>query len=174
MPQVDLRRGTSTGGGGSSDLVRVSASEVTINTSQLSGGTNYSNAASRAKLDLAGNPGFPAAYFNYPNGGSFIAGEVSVFGTNDVFFQAFPSSGAGYGYLESWSGAGMVLGTGNATPVYIRPNRTTQWAFSPDGTLYGANTSTPGTPGGGGYLYVEGGALKYKGSSGTVTVIAPA
>ena len=29
-------------------------------------------------------------------------------------------------------------------------------------------------PAGGGILYVEGGALKYRGSNGTVTVIAPA
>ena len=35
-------------------------------------------------------------------------------------------------------------------------------------------TSVPGTPSGGGVLYCESGALKYKGSSGTVTTIAPA
>jgi hypothetical protein len=34
--------------------------------------------------------------------------------------------------------------------------------------------SVPGTPTGGGVLYVEGGALKYKGTSGTVTTIANA
>jgi hypothetical protein len=38
-----------------------------------------------------------------------------------------------------------------------------------------SDTSAPGgTPSGGGYLYVESGALKYKGSSGTVTTIANA
>lgn len=37
-----------------------------------------------------------------------------------------------------------------------------------------SNTSAPSTPSGGGYLYVESGALKYKGSSGTVTVLGPA
>jgi hypothetical protein len=39
-----------------------------------------------------------------------------------------------------------------------------------------ANATTPPTanPVGGGLLYVEGGALKYRGSSGTVTTIAPA
>lgn len=44
------------------------------------------------------------------------------------------------------------------------------------GVLAMANATTPpaGTPAGGGVLYVEAGALKYKGSSGTVTVIAPA
>jgi hypothetical protein len=37
------------------------------------------------------------------------------------------------------------------------------------------STATPvGTPTGGGALWVEGGALKYKGTSGTVTTIAPA
>lgn len=34
--------------------------------------------------------------------------------------------------------------------------------------------ATPGTPAGGGTLYVEAGVLKYKGSSGTITTIAPA
>jgi hypothetical protein len=43
------------------------------------------------------------------------------------------------------------------------------------GNLLIQNTaSAPGTPGSGGYLYVEGGALKFRGSSGTVTTIAPA
>jgi hypothetical protein len=37
-----------------------------------------------------------------------------------------------------------------------------------------SNATTPATPTGGGVLYVEGGALKYKGSSGTVTVVAAA
>jgi hypothetical protein len=35
-------------------------------------------------------------------------------------------------------------------------------------------SSAPATPTGGGVLYVEAGALKYKGSSGTVTVLGPA
>ena len=35
-------------------------------------------------------------------------------------------------------------------------------------------TAPSGTPSGGGVLYVESGALKFKGSSGTITVIAPA
>jgi hypothetical protein len=37
-----------------------------------------------------------------------------------------------------------------------------------------ANTVPSGTPTGGGVLYVEAGALKFKGSSGNVTTIAPA
>lgn len=37
-----------------------------------------------------------------------------------------------------------------------------------------ANTTEPATPTGGGILYVQSGALKYKGSSGTVTTLAAA
>ena len=40
--------------------------------------------------------------------------------------------------------------------------------------LYNIPGSAPSTPSGGGALYVEGGALKYRGSSGTVTTIANA
>lgn len=40
--------------------------------------------------------------------------------------------------------------------------------------MYLENTTAPGTPTGGGILYVESGALKYKGSSGTVTTLAAA
>lgn len=40
--------------------------------------------------------------------------------------------------------------------------------------MQNATTIPSGTPGSGGILYVDGGALKYRGSSGTVTTIAPA
>ena len=45
-----------------------------------------------------------------------------------------------------------------------------------DKVLYMANATTAPTtnPSGGGVLYVESGALKYRGSSGTVTTIANA
>ena len=42
------------------------------------------------------------------------------------------------------------------------------------GRAFLANQPAPATPTGGGVIYVEGGALKYKGSSGTVTTLAPA
>jgi hypothetical protein len=43
-----------------------------------------------------------------------------------------------------------------------------------NGRFYMLNTSVPSTPTSGGVTYVEGGSLKFKGSSGTVTVLAPA
>ncbi|WP_210522250.1 hypothetical protein, partial [Hymenobacter terricola] len=46
--------------------------------------------------------------------------------------------------------------------------------LSVNGRAFLANQSEPATPAGGGTLYVENGTLKFKGSNGTVTVIAPA
>ena len=45
-----------------------------------------------------------------------------------------------------------------------------------DRVMFIANTNAApsGTPASGGYLYVDSGALKFKGSSGTVTTIAAA
>ncbi|MCA0246360.1 MAG: hypothetical protein LCH93_07055 [Proteobacteria bacterium] len=40
--------------------------------------------------------------------------------------------------------------------------------------LWLANTADPGTPSIGGYIYISGGALKYRGSGGTITTLAPA
>ncbi|MEV5429120.1 hypothetical protein [Streptomyces sp. NPDC052701] len=50
-----------------------------------------------------------------------------------------------------------------------------QWNDGTNVLLLGNTTAAPSSnPTGGGYLYVEAGALKYRGSSGTVTTIAPA
>jgi hypothetical protein len=47
--------------------------------------------------------------------------------------------------------------------------------LSDSNAFFVANTSSvPGTPSGGGVLYVESGALKYKGSSGTITTLGAA
>lgn len=47
--------------------------------------------------------------------------------------------------------------------------------LTPVTSVFIANSSAPGSnPVGGGYLYVESGALKYRGSSGTITTIGPA
>lgn len=47
---------------------------------------------------------------------------------------------------------------------------------SMDGGVFIANAAVvpSGNPSGGGFLYVEGGALKYRGSSGTITTVGPA
>lgn len=42
------------------------------------------------------------------------------------------------------------------------------------GSVFVANSTAPATPTGGGVFWVEAGALKYKGSAGTITTVAPA
>lgn len=65
------------------------------------------------------------------------------------------------------SGGGFLLG--------LRVANSTKMSVASDGLVFMADLTAPsGTPSGGGYLYVESGALKYKGSSGTVTTIANA
>lgn len=57
------------------------------------------------------------------------------------------------------------VGVGNDSPAE---------QFDVAGRVKLRNTTAPATPSGGGTLFVESGALKYIGSSGTVTTIAPA
>lgn len=64
--------------------------------------------------------------------------------------------------------------TNNA--MIFRANSAEKMRIASDGSLLVSNipSSAPSTPSGGGKLYVQGGALKYIGSSGTVTTIANA
>jgi len=87
------------------------------------------------------------------------------------------------GGLDGASNAGLSFfdKTNSATRMYISASgnlgyRTTDQFGSGVGVIGVANAATVPTtnPTGGGVLYVEGGALKYRGSSGTVTTIANA
>lgn len=65
----------------------------------------------------------------------------------------------------TWASPGSIGSTTPNTGVFTSLSSTVH---------YLANTSEPSTPSSGGYIYVQNGALKYKGSSGTVTTLAPA
>lgn len=85
-----------------------------------------------------------------------------------------------------------TAGTGNTTGLYVNATEASVGSGGHDlmslriaaaqkftvnnaGRVFVANSTAPGTnPSGGGYLYVESGALKYRGSGGTVTTIANA
>jgi hypothetical protein len=86
--------------------------------------------------------------------------------------------------LTSISSAGVITSTANMSALGIRAAAslctssvavTSIVTNATSGHVVIQNGGTvPNTPTGGGVIYVESGALKYKGSSGTITVLAPA
>jgi hypothetical protein len=111
-------------------------------------------------------------YFNNSYATAYCG--ISADTRGDITFQV-DSGGSG-------SDKGIKLNTGgNNTRIYITTNgnigfRTTNQFGSGVGVVGIANATTVPTtnPTGGGVLYVEGGALKYRGSSGTITTVANA
>ena len=65
----------------------------------------------------------------------------------------------------TWASPGSIGSTTPNTGVFTSLSSTVH---------YLANTAAPSTPSDGGYLYVQNGELKYKGYSGTVTILAQA
>jgi len=73
--------------------------------------------------------------------------------------------------------ADQVLASSGTVPAWVNSTGTGNILRqnNPECTqLFISNTAAPSTPTGGGILYVEAGELKYIGSSGTITSIAPA
>lgn len=151
LSQSIMISGTSlyTGYGADVSLYRSAAGIIAIGTGtasgggKLVGGTNIGSFVNT--LDLSGQASFAAVDTLFPGGdstsggvgkGVFRAGQVSVQGTNDVFFQAIPLTGAGYGYLEAYNAAGLVLGTGGGTtPILFNINRVEKARFDTTGAL---------------------------------------
>lgn len=68
-----------------------------------------------------------------------------------------------------------TMGSGAKSLIDARVGGSSKFTIQNDGRIFMANLTAPGTnPSGGGYLYVESGALKYRGSSGTVTTLGNA
>ncbi len=136
--------------------------------------TNASGASAAATLQAFGDTGIAqVATFNAGN-------------TTTLFGQAV----AGWSGVTHNLGSGLVVGTVNAVPLIVGTNNAERVYIESGGNIglnghsfgsgvkviFIANAGTdPSTnPTGGGVLYVSSGALKYRGSSGTVTAIAPA
>lgn len=68
----------------------------------------------------------------------------------------------------------LEIGDGTATRDTNLYRRAANQLGTDDALFLGNQTPAPGTPTAGGVLYVEAGALKYKGSAGTVTIIGVA
>ena len=87
------------------------------------------------------------------------------------------TSASGLGKLNVEGGADFTNGNvyvGRDSGNLLVGTTTAKELITNNGRMFLANQTAPSTPTGGGVMYVEGGALKYKGSSGTVTTIAPA
>jgi hypothetical protein len=122
---------------------------------------------------------------NYPNSASHIDVPGARGGIDGATIATvnFVASGVEGEEIELWwAGTSTALTIESytngapgapATPSVILT--IVQVMFSATAPLqYIANSTEPATPTGGGVIYVESGALKYKGSSGTVTTIANA
>lgn len=135
------------------------------------------------KLDVKGDPssGFNSSVSNLH--GSAAGAEVVLLVKNDsatgegTRLALFNSNTSTYPNANK-----VALVLESATPAlcvcFNKDNGTTQAEFkflSDSNAFFVSNTSSvPATPSGGGVVYVEGGALKYKGSSGTITTLGAA
>jgi hypothetical protein len=153
--------------------------------------------AERMRIDSSGNVGIgtssPASRLHIRQDQDGTTREIiqnrSASGTplSELAFvtSTFDLSDNRYAYIQSGGGGSQYIafGTGNGAAPSERAR------IDAIGNLLLGGTSTPGArvmyianattvpasnPSGGGVLYVEGGALKYRGSSGTVTTIANA
>ena len=138
---------------------------------------------------------FSVSYANATTGSQTIAGTVSApaqasitarsAGTTPLVVKSATSQSNN---LQEWQGStgglNCVVGSdgrltsasGVAATSWLRLGNWTQSLGGGSGVFAIANAATVPTtnPTGGGILYVEAGALKYRGSSGTVTTIAVA
>lgn len=99
-----------------------------------------------------------------------------------ILFQTSDAGGSG-STLQTLSTKMSILANGNIVLCHngttaigkVSMGTTTAVEMATiNGRAYMANQAEPATPTGGGVLYVESGALKYKGSSGTVTTLGAA
>lgn len=115
-----------------------------VGSGKITGGT-YSATANRAILDLSANNHATngGASFFYNQGGRFNIYEWTIKGTDDIFFQATPATASGYGFLEAWTSAGLVVGTGgNTAPILFQINRVEKMRVDSQGNV-GIGTTAP-------------------------------
>jgi hypothetical protein len=130
-------------------------------TGTLTGGTGVVNlGGGQLYKDGSGNVGIGTA--SIPAGRRLVVAGGAVRFDNDAQLEWGGSSAGAYGNSASNY---VVIFTNTAERLRIDAN----------GNVAIANTgSAPATPASGGVLYVEAGALKFIGGSGTVTILAPA
>jgi len=109
----------------------------------ITGGTGFDTHKNYIDLQNAGD-GLAALTFGL-DGGSLIkmmhADDMDV-GNNTALIQFQPLDSSEYGYVETYGGAGLMLGTGEDTPIVFRPNRTEIARLTTTGLGIGTTTPT--------------------------------
>jgi hypothetical protein len=154
-----------------SGTANISTVNITY-TGTLTGGTGVINiGTNQIYKDTSGNIGLgvaPAQKLTVYVGGSVSSVAHFVNGLTG------PSSSNGTLIGTDSAGSGIAR-VQQAYPFIVYTNDIEGLRLDANGNLILRNTrSAPSAPSGGGALYVESGALKYIGSSGTVTTLAPA
>lgn len=129
------------------------------------------------KLAVAGAD--DASLFAIASASGVVRARSYNTGTTGGLIEATNAAQSGYANLLL-NGLNLLLGTGGSEKARVDSSGNmgigvTAFGTSASKVLGLANATAPTTsPAGMGQLYVEAGALKYRGSSGTVTTIAPA
>ena len=173
---VQLFAGKSTGTGSNSGEVDISAGNAAVDGNPGSVDINAGNCG-----DISHSGG--------NDGGSVIiaAGSTGTANGGHVNIVSGSTTGAGTAGAITLNLGGVVGGTRKYVQISqfdsggtIHPNvyigSGTPSLGSGQGVIgiHNRSTAPSGTPSNGGILYVEAGALTYKGSSGTITTVAPA
>jgi hypothetical protein len=103
----------------------------------------------------------------------YLAGMYATTQSNELFINSINRTDRAGDIAGS-----IIYGVQNATPanqtLTLNAAVTATYGLTSGAEIFIANTSAPATPTGGGKVFVEDGALKYIGSSGTITTIASA
>lgn len=116
----------------------------------------------------------PSVKWHTKSTGEIVRIETTTARGSGAAYLTFrdPTGRKGYIGYSSSDGLELVNDLGGFT---IWTNGSARAILGSDGVLQFNDATAPsGTPSGGGYIYVESGALKYKGSSGTVTTLGAA
>jgi hypothetical protein len=161
--------------------------QMTLNSTGLGVGTSAVEKLTVAGrgLFVSANPDNAALKLEASTGTNSVA--INFVNTGGNYFVGVDNSAGGRLYGVPYS---LCIGSTGAYPVVIATNNTARLTIDPSGNVgigvstFGtsaakvlglANATAPSTsPAGMGQLYVESGALKFRGSSGTITTIAAA
>lgn len=154
-----------------STIVHIHSASVAsiLRLTSFSPGIEFQNNAVVASRTMAAFIGLGTAAAAYGGAaGDFNIGTFSLAAGNSNMLRLLTASGNAGGYAE------RIQITASTTTANIGFNGGSYGAGV--GVMFIANRTTAPTtnPAGGGLLYTEAGALKYRGSSGTVTTIANA